>query len=119
MDYIFNNETPIYLQIVDLIITEISSGKLQPGQKLPSVREYAMLFKVNPNTICKALMILEEKNLIYTERTNGKYVSNNERIIKEHKEVIFEEKITSFINDLYMLGYTKDEIIEKIKGMKI
>ena len=119
MDYIFSNDIPIYLQIVDLIINEIGSGKLQPGQKLPSVREYATLFKVNPNTICKALTILEEKNLIYTERTNGKYVSNNERVIKDHKEVVFEEKVTSFMNDLYMLGYTKDEIIEKIKGMMI
>ena len=62
----FNNDTPIYLQIVDLIRNDISSGKLKPGQKLPSVREYALEFKVNPNTICKAMQILEDKKIIYT-----------------------------------------------------
>ena len=72
---IFNNDIPIYLQIVDIITNEISSGKLKPGQKIPSVREYATYFKANPNTICKALSILEDKKLIYTERTNGKFVT--------------------------------------------
>ena len=62
----FNNDTPIYLQIVDIIRNDISSGKLKPGQKLPSVREYALEFKVNPNTICKAMQILEDKKIIYT-----------------------------------------------------
>ena len=62
MNFDFNNDVPIYLQIVDIITNDISSGKLQPGQKIPSVREYAMYFKANPNTICKALSILEDKN---------------------------------------------------------
>ena len=100
MNYNFNNDIPIYLQIVDIITNDISSGKLKPGQKILSVREYAMLFKANPNTICKALSILEDKKLIFTERTNGKYVSNNLDIIKSHKEEIFEEKINDFLKDM-------------------
>ena len=118
MSYNFNNEIPIYLQIVEIIINDISSGKLKPGQKLPSVREYAMYFKANPNTICKALSILEDKKLIYTERTNGKYVSNDLSLINIHKEDVFNEKIISFLNDLYNMGYTKEEIINKIKEVK-
>ena len=118
MSYNFNNEVPIYLQIVDIITNEITSGKLQPGQKIPSVREYAMLFKANPNTICKALSILEDKKLIYTERTNGKFVSNNTSIIKDHKEEIFLEKINDFLKDIEMMGYTKEDIINKIKEVK-
>lgn len=119
MNYNFNNDTPIYLQIVDIITNDISSGKLKPGQKILSVREYAMLFKANPNTICKALSILEDKKLIYTERTNGKYVSNNLDIIKSHKEEVFEEKINDFLKDMINMGYTKDEVINKIKETKI
>lgn len=118
MSYNFNNEVPIYLQIVDIITNEITSGKLQPGQKIPSVREYAMLFKANPNTICKALSILEDKKLIYTERTNGKFVSNNTSIIKDHKEEMFLEKINVFLKDIEMMGYTKEDIINKIKEVK-
>lgn len=118
MNYTFNNDVPIYLQIVDLVTNDISSGKLVPGQKIPSVREYAIYFKVNPNTICKALSILEERKLVYTERTNGKYVSNDLSLISIYKEKIFKEKIDSFLKDLYNMGYTKENIIKKIEEAK-
>lgn len=118
MDYKFNNDVPIYLQIVDIISSEISSGKLKSGDKLPSVREYSLMYKVNPNTICKALSILENEKLIYTERTNGKYVSNNANTLNEYKEELFESKINSFLEDLYKMGYSKEEIIKKIKESK-
>lgn len=118
MNFNFNNDVPIYLQIVDIITNDISSGKLQPGQKIPSVREYAMYFKANPNTICKALSILEDKKLIFTERTNGKFVSNDLSLINIHKEDVFNEKINEFLNDIYSMGYTKEEIINKIKEVK-
>ena len=55
MSYNFSNETPIYLQIVEIIIYDIISGILKPGDKLLSVRDYSALFKANPNTIQKAL----------------------------------------------------------------
>ena len=114
----FNNDITIYLQIVDIITNDISSGKLKPGQKIPSVREYAMFFKANPNTICKALSILEDKKLIYTERTNGKFVSNDISVINVYKKDIFNEKINDFLKDLYDMGYTKEEIINKIREVK-
>ena len=92
----FNNDTPIYLQIVDLIRNDISSGKLKPGQKLPSVREYALEFKVNPNTICKAMQILEDKNIIYTERTNGKFVTDDKKLIEKYKSSLAKEHIKNY-----------------------
>lgn len=119
MSFNFNNDIPIYLQIVELITSDISSGKLQPGEKLPSVREYSSLFKVNPNTICKALAILEDENLIYTERTNGKFVSNNSKVINKFKKQIFEEKINDFLSDMKQMGYSTIEVLEKIKEMGI
>ena len=85
MQYNFNNEYPIYLQIVEIITSEITSGTLKPGEKLLSVREYAQKFRVNPNTVVKALSILEDDKLIYTERTNGKFVTNDEELIKNFK----------------------------------
>ena len=114
----FNNDTPIYLQIVDLIRNDISSGKLKPGQKLPSVREYALEFKVNPNTICKAMQILEDKNIIYTERTNGKFVTMDSSMIKDYKKDVFNEKVISFLAELKSMGYSKEEIIQKIKEVE-
>ena len=118
MNYTFNNEVPIYLQIVDIITKEITSGILKPGQKIPSVREYAIIFKANPNTISKALQILEEENLIYTERTNGKFVTKNMDVISKNKIEIFEQKVNDFVLDLKAMGYTEEDLIKKIMEMK-
>ena len=115
MDYKLDDNMPIYIQIMQKVRDAIASGEWAPGQKIPSVREYAMFFKANPNTICKALSILEDKKLIYTERTNGKFVSNDISVINVYKKDIFNEKINDFLKDLYDMGYTKEEIINKIK----
>ena len=73
----FDNNKPIYLQLVEDIKKSIIKGEYKPGDKLPSVREYALLMKVNPNTMNKALLELENIKLIYTERTTGKYITKD------------------------------------------
>lgn len=82
----FNNNIPIYVQLIEQLKTYIISGQIKPGEKLPSVRDLALKTKVNPNTMQKALVELEEIDLIYTERTNGKYVTENENTIKKLKQ---------------------------------
>ena len=72
MKIVFDNNTPIYIQLVEVLKKNIISGKMNPKDRLPSVRDLALEFKVNPNTMQKALMELEDLGLIYTERTNGK-----------------------------------------------
>ena len=110
----FNNERPIYIQLVESIKLEIISGRLNPGDKLPSVREYAITTRVNPNTMQKALSELEEAKLIYTERTNGKFVTSNLNIIEHEKEKYIEEKVNNFLEDLKELGMTEKEMIDYI-----
>ena len=73
----FNNETPIYLQLFQRLALDIVNGKYKSGEKIPSVRELSNMFRVNPNTVQKALSELENVELIYTERTNGKFVTDN------------------------------------------
>ena len=85
MDAVFNNSVPIYLQIVSEIKKQIVSGKLIPGERIPSVRELALTYKVNPNTMQKALIELEENGLIKTERTNGKFVTEDQKLINKKK----------------------------------
>jgi len=118
MNYTFNNEVPIYLQIVEIITKEITSGVLKPGQRIPSVREYAMIFKANPNTISKALQILEDERLIYTERTNGKFITKELDIISQNKVAIFNQKVSDFVLDVKSMGYSEDDLIKKIMEMK-
>lgn len=115
MKYIFDNIRPIYIQIIEYVKLDIISNRLKKGDKIPSVREYAAMMKVNPNTVQKALSELERSSLIYTERTNGKYVTNDDNLIKKIREELIDSKIESLFNDLSNLGINKSEIIEYLK----
>lgn len=120
MNYNFDNNIPIYLQLVSLIKNDIIKGALSPGEKLPSIRELAITYKVNPNTIGKALSELENVSLIYTERTNGKYVSSDTSLINKYKEEYATSLTEDYINKMINLGYNKEEINKYImkKGEK-
>ena len=120
MNYNFDNNIPIYLQLVSLIKNDIIKGALSPGEKLPSIRELAITYKVNPNTIGKALSELENISLIYTERTNGKYVSSDTSLINKYKEEYATSLTEDYINKMINLGYNKEEINKYImkKGEK-
>lgn len=115
MDAVFNNSVPIYLQIVSEIKKQIISGKLIPGERIPSVRELALTYKVNPNTMQKALIELEENGLIKTERTNGKFVTEDENIINKIKNDYAENLTRNYLSEMISLGITKQEIKERIK----
>lgn len=118
MEYQFDNDKPIYLQMVELIKTEIISGRLKCGEKIPSVRELAVQAKVNPNTVQKALAELERCGLIYTERTNGKFVTENKSTIKAYRDGIINEKVESFLKDMIHIGVSEDEIKEYLDSKK-
>ena len=109
LDYIFDNQRPIYIQLVERLRKEIVSGKLKAGERLPSVRELALTTRVNPNTMQKALVELENEGLVYTERTNGKFVTNNKELIERIKKELAEEKINNFLNDMKNIGITYEE----------
>ena len=115
MDAVFNNSVPIYLQIVSAIKKQIVSGKLVPGERIPSVRELALTYKVNPNTMQKALIELEENGLIKTERTNGKFVTEDENIITKIKNDYADNLTQNYLSEMISLGITKQEIKERIK----
>lgn len=115
MNSIFNNDRPIYLQIIDELKLEIISGKLSANEKLPSVRDLSQMLKVNPNTLQKALMELEREGLIYTERTNGKFVTQDKNIISSVKNEIIESKIVQFYEDMQKIGIQKEDIIKYLK----
>ena len=117
MEYIFDNERPIYLQLVEMYKIEIVSGKLGPGEKLPSVRELAIICKVNPNTVQKALSELEDMNLIYTERTNGKFVTDNKEIIENARKELAKEKLNNYINEMKNVGITYSEAVDYLREL--
>ena len=115
MDYIFDNERPIYIQLVEIIRIEIVSGKFKKGQKLPSVRELALMMKVNPNTMQKALIELENEQLIYTERTNGKYVTEDEELIEKVKRKLAKKIVNNYLNSMKNIGIDYDLAVKYLQ----
>ena len=115
MGFEFSNDIPIFLQIIEYVKIQIITGKYISGEKIPSVRDLSVLFGVNPNTVQKALVELEKTGLIFTESTNGKYVTQNTHKIKEVTIEMVNEKLTNFVDEMESLGITKKDIIEMLK----
>lgn len=117
MKFIFDNDRPIYIQLVEGLKLYIVSGKLQPGQRLLSVREFALQIQVNPNTMQKALVELESEGLIYTERTNGKFVTKNQELIDKIKKQLALEKVNKYLLDMERLGISKKDATKYLQEM--
>lgn len=114
MAWEFKNGIPIYTQIVDEMVMRIVSGKYAPGDRLPSVRDLALEAGVNPNTMQRGLGELERRNLIYTERTSGKFITEDERVLKELKNKMAEKYVSRLIDELTGIGLDKEQIIQAV-----
>lgn len=115
MTFTFDNNVPIYIQLLEYIKIYIMSGTFKCGEKLPSVRDFAITFKVNPNTMQKALTELEEMGLIYTERTNGKYVTNDPKIVEKLKDEYALTLAKSYFEGMKRIGLCKADSIKYLE----
>ncbi len=112
MEWTFNEETPIYLQIVEQIKTQIATGNLKAGDKIPPVRELAVEAGVNPNTMQKALTELERMGLLYSVRTSGRFVADDEKCTGSvHRELV-EQYMNTFTENMSKVGYSPQEALK-------
>lgn len=111
----FNKEQPIYQQIMEYVKLNIVNGTYPTGSKLPSIREYAEELLVNPNTVQKAFSEIEREEYIYSKRGIGFFVNEDEELIKKLKRKHLNDEIELFIEKMSQLGFSKSEIIEKVK----
>lgn len=105
----FQSNIPIYIQLMDVIKNRIVSGQLQPGEKLPSVRDLALEYGVNPNTMQKALSELEWEKLLYTMRTAGRYVTEDAQMIQHLKSEQAMARMKETVATLQNLGIDREE----------
>lgn len=105
-----STDRPVYLQLIEQIQNKIITGIYQPGDKLPSVRDMAAEAGVNPNTMQKSLMELERSELVYTNRTSGRYITSDETLIKELKAQSVKGQIMEFLDKMSKLGFKEEEI---------
>ena len=110
MGWNLSGSSPIFIQIIEHIKLDIIAGYYKPGEKLPSVREFAGLAAVNPNTMQKSLSELENTGLIYSNRTSGKFVTEDEELIAAMKTEIAKQYCDEFITKINSIGYSNEEI---------
>lgn len=111
MPWNLNSNRPIFIQLIEIIQIDIISGKYAPGGKLPSVRDLAAEAAVNPNTMQKALSELERSGLVFSQRTSGRFITEDTKMIEELKSRLAKEKIEQFLENMQQLGYQKEETI--------
>ena len=118
MNWKFRGDLPIYSQLVEQIQLAIVSGTFRPGERLASVRDMASEAGVNPNTIQRALQELEREGMVYSQRTSGRYVTEDMQVIERAKKQFAEEQIRGFLEAMRKLGYQQEEILSMLKERK-
>ena len=113
----YNAEIPIYLQVIHDLKKKMIQGKILPGEKLPSNRELAVLYKINQNTAARIYREMETHGYCYTKRGIGTFVME-ETMFETIKKEMAEELLSSFIHEMQDLGFEKDDIISKIADYK-
>lgn len=117
MSWNFNDDRPIYIQLMEQIQLRILSGVYKVGEKLPSVRDMASDASVNPNTMQKALTELERTGLVFSQRTSGRFITEDSSMIKDIRDNLAKNQIEKFLHSMEEIGYTKKETIELIENL--
>ncbi len=115
MRWQFSNDAPIYTQLIDQIKVGIVSGAFPPGERLPSVRDLATEAGVNPNTMQRAMTELERDGLVYSQRTAGRFVTEDKEMIEAVKLDLAQHHIRSFLAAMLRLGYEREEIVSLLR----
>lgn len=115
MQWKFDGNAPIYTQLVDQMKLGIVSGEWIPGQRIPAVRELAVDAGVNPNTMQRALQELERQGLMFSQRTSGRFITEDREMIEDAKRTLANRHISAFIRQMQALGYTRQEIVAMLE----
>ncbi len=115
MPWNLDNERPIYLQLMEQIRRDIVAGTYRPGDRLPSVRDLALDAAVNPNTMQKALSELERVGLVHSQRTSGRFITEDKAMLEKLKEELAAEQIREFFEKMRQLGFENSETLTLIQ----
>ena len=115
MAWQFNQHEPVFLQIASRLRGDIIRGEYSPDDQFPSVRQLASMASVNPNTMQKALVCLEEEGILYSKGTAGRFVTSNEGVLQAAGEKMRRDLVKKIISEAKGAGIGTDELIIYIK----
>ena len=118
MNWQFRSDQPIYSQLVQQLTRAILSGELPAGSRVSAVRELAAQAGVNPNTMQRAMAELEQSGLIYSQRTAGRFVTEDEAVIGECRRRLARQEVEAFRASMAALGYDQEQILQLLQEEK-
>ena len=118
MAWNLDSNRPIYLQLVEELENRIVTGKYPSGSQLPGVRALAQEAAVNPNTMQKALQELERENLVFAQRTAGRFVTQDSQMLQQLRLRLAREQAAAFLAGMEKLGLTKEEALRLAAEME-
>jgi DNA-binding transcriptional regulator YhcF (GntR family) len=114
MKWQFKPGLPIYQQLVSIMKNSIANGTYPAGAKLPPVREIAMEAGVNPNTMQRAFATLEQEGLLYSVRTSGRFVTEDQNMLNNLRKDLSGDYIRELVSQLTQLGMSREEILAAV-----
>jgi GntR family transcriptional regulator len=122
MEYLIDENRPIFLQIAERIEEDILAGRLAEEEQVPSTNQFASLYQINPATAAKGVNLLVDQGILYKKRGVGMFVAAGscERLMEKRREVFFEQYVVSMLSEAKRLGIEEEQVIAMIqKGAKV
>lgn len=111
----FDTNRALYLQIADELRRRMINGSLKPGERIMPVRQFAAELGVTPNTLQRAFQELERENLLYTDRTSGRFVSEDRALLQKLKRESIRQALEDFVETMIKAVFSGEEIIEVVE----
>ncbi|PEJ58313.1 GntR family transcriptional regulator [Bacillus sp. AFS002410] len=115
MEFIVNNREPVYLQVVRHFKQQIAKRLLEAGQEIPSRRELAVQFNINPNTVQKAYKEMEEQGLITTERNFPSKITTDIQVLNGVRNELIMEAVNEFVDSIKVINVPVEELLTMVK----
>ncbi len=122
MEYLIDENRPIFVQIAERIEEDILAGRLAEEEQVPSTNQFAALYQINPATAAKGVNLLVDQGILYKKRGLGMFVAtgSRERLMEKRRELFFEQYVVAMLREATRLGIEEEQVIEMIqKGAKV
>ena len=111
----YETDRPIYLQVIDDISRKMIRGDIQLGEKLPSVRDLAIQYQINPNTASRVYKEMESRQLCFTRRGTGTFITEDPQVLNTIRSGMAAECLDTFLQGMQLLGYGFDDMVQLLR----
>ena len=117
MEYLIDENRPIFMQIAERIENDIIAGELPEEAQVPSTNQFASFYQINPATAAKGVNLLVDQGILYKKRGLGMYVASSARarLLEKRREQFFEHYVVTMLQEAEKLGITTEQLTEMIQ----